>query len=404
MISNTTGQSGFTIGQSGIASDCPAAWAGQSGYAYAEPTVAHYAPIYYTPQQQYVPPPTYLNHSAPYDHRPINVLDRPWQEGRHNSARPNEPYSPGSGGLPPGAIEKIREEMAELFRDRLGVSVARVGQSYQKPYDPRFDTVPYPQGARIPEFSKFSGESGRSTHEHIGQFLAHLGELVDGEAFRVRLFSLSLTGTAFAWYAALPPNSINSWNDLERKFHKHFFSGEYELGLADLASVRQGREESVNDYIRRFWDTRNRCFQIHVADKELAGLAFNGLRSCLREKLDGTQFFSIAQLHQRALACESRSKETSKSASHNVHLVERDSSDDEPADVYTAELVWPTKAKPSACSSLQPVQKNRQEEFKFTFNVAKCDKIFDELVKSGNIKLTHTIPPTDELKRRAYCK
>jgi hypothetical protein len=107
-------------------------------------------------------------------------------------------------------MEKIREEMAELFRDRLGVSVVRVGQSYQKPYDHRFDIVPYPQGARIPEFSKFPYENGRSTHELIGQFLAHLGELVDGEAFRVRLFSLSLTGTAFAWYVALPPNSINS--------------------------------------------------------------------------------------------------------------------------------------------------------------------------------------------------
>jgi hypothetical protein len=80
-------------------------------------------------------------------------------------------------------MEKIREEMAELFRDGLGVSVARVGQSYRKPYDHRFDIVPYPQGARIPEFSKFSGENGRSTHEHIGPFLTHLGKLADGEAF-----------------------------------------------------------------------------------------------------------------------------------------------------------------------------------------------------------------------------
>jgi hypothetical protein len=300
-------------------------------------------------------------------------------------------------------MEKIREEMAELFRDRLGVSVARVGQSYQKPYDHRFDTVPYPQGARIQEFSKFSDENGRSTHEHIGQFLAHLGELADGEAFRVRLFSLSITGTAFAWYAALPPNSINSWNDLESKFHEHFFSGEYKLGLADLASVQQGREESVSDYIRRFWDTRNRCFRIHVADKKLAGLTF-GLLSYLRDKLDGTQFFSIAQLHQRALDCESRFKGTSKSIARTIHLVERDNSDDESADVYAAEFIWPTKAKSSACSSLQPVQKNRQEEIKFTLNVAKCDRIFDELLKNGNIKLTHTIPPMDELKRRAYCK
>jgi hypothetical protein len=38
-------------------------------------------------------------------------------------------------------MEKIREEMVELFQDRLKVSVARVGQSYQKAYDHRFDTV-----------------------------------------------------------------------------------------------------------------------------------------------------------------------------------------------------------------------------------------------------------------------
>jgi hypothetical protein len=128
------------------------------------------------------------------------------------------------------------------------------------------------------------------------------------------------------------------------------------------------------------------------------------LLSYLRDKLDGTQFFSIAQLHQWALACESQFKETSKSAARTIHLIERDSSDDESADVYTAEFIWPTKAKSSACSFLQPVQKNRQEEIKFTFNVAKFGKIFHELLNNGNIKLTHTIPPMDELKRRAYCK
>jgi hypothetical protein len=74
-------------------------------------------------------------------------------------------------------------------------------------------------------------------NEHIGQFLAHLGELADGKAFRVHLFFLSLIGTTFAWYTALPPNSVNSCNDLESKFYEHFFFGEYELGLADLALV-----------------------------------------------------------------------------------------------------------------------------------------------------------------------
>jgi hypothetical protein len=151
---NATGQFGFTIGQ--------------TGYTYPEPAVAHHAPNYYTPQQQYVSPSTYLNHNAPYNHRPINTIDWSQQEGRYTNARPNEPHSLGSGGLPQGAMEKIREEMTKLFRDKFEVSVARVGQSYQNPYNHQFDIVPYPQGARIPEFSKFSGENGRSTHEHIG--------------------------------------------------------------------------------------------------------------------------------------------------------------------------------------------------------------------------------------------
>jgi hypothetical protein len=216
----------------------------------------------------------------------------------------------------------------------------------------------------------------------------------------VRLFSLSLTGIAFAWYAMLPPNSILSWGDLEQKFHDHFFSGDYELDLVDLVGMRQAKDESVNDYIQRFWDTRNRWFHIHLAEKELAGLAFNGLRYYLKEKLEGIQFFTLADLHQRALACESRSKETTKAIRHNVHIVQCDQSrsDDESTEVYAAEMVWPKQAKSLACSSLQPVQKKRQEEIKFTFNVGKCDKIFDELLKNGNIKINHTIPSVDKLK------
>jgi len=126
----------------------------------------------------------------------------------------------------------------------------------------------------MPDFVKFSGEDNRSTREHVSQFVAQLGEVADKEAFRVRLFSLSLTCIAFAWYASLPPNSINSWAEMEHKFHEHFFTGDYELGLADLASVCQGRDESVSEFLKRFRDTRNRCFRLTICDRELAGLAF----------------------------------------------------------------------------------------------------------------------------------
>jgi hypothetical protein len=62
----------------------------------------------------------------------------------------------------------------------------------------------------------------------------------------------------------------------------------------------------------------------------------------LKEKLEGIQFFTLAQLHQRALAYESQSKDTPKATHHNVHIVEcdEDSSDDKPHEVYATEIVW----------------------------------------------------------------
>jgi hypothetical protein len=42
------------------------------------------------------------------------------------------------------------------------------------------------------------------------------------------------------------------------------------------------------------------------------------------------------------------------------------------------------------------VQKKRQEKVKFTFNIGKFVKILDELSKSGNVKINHTIPSRDD--------
>ena len=73
--------------------------------------------------------------------------------------------------------------------------------------------------------------------------------------------------------------------------------------------------------------------------------------------------------------------------------------DNEEKNVQAAEFVWSSKDRPSTCDSLKPINKNRQEEPKFTFDVAKCDRIFDELLNAGKDKLSHAIPPLDELKR-----
>ena len=113
---------------------------------------------------------------------------------------------------------------------------------------------------------------------------------------------------------------------------------------------------------------------------------------------------------QKALANENRAKKARDSQKSNeksnrpVYVLECDSncSDDEGKDVYAAEFVWPSNDKPCVCGSLKPIHKDRQE--KFTFDVSKCERIFDELYKNGYIKMSHVIPPLKKLKQRAYCK
>ena len=153
--------------------------------------------------------------------------------------------------------------------------------------------------------------------------MAQLGEASSSDALRVRLIYLSLTGTAFSWFSSLPPNSVHSWNELEQKFHDHFYSGVIEAKLTDLTSVRQDRDESIHDYFTRFKDVKNRCFNLSISEKYLAGLAFGGLCSHFKEKLEGYTYFSINQLQVAALGQECRfkwAKETCESHQSNTHV------------------------------------------------------------------------------------
>jgi hypothetical protein len=101
-----------------------------------------------------------------------------------------------------------------------------------------------------------------------------------------------------------------------------------------------------------------------ILTKVLADLSFNGLRSLVKEKLEGHDFFfAVSQVHQRALAAESRSKEIQESHRHhrsNSHALEyhSDSLEDESKEVYAPEFVWSPNDKPSTCSSLKPIKKS----------------------------------------------
>jgi hypothetical protein len=130
--------------------------------------------------------------------------------------------------------------------------------------------------------------------------------------------------------------------------------------LSHLTSVKQKHDELVTSYIRRFRETKNRCYNRVISERDLAELAFNGLRSHIKEKLEGHEFIDVAQVLVRALAHESRSKDTRlKSDRPNMHMLDYESSDDESKEVYAAEFKWSSDDKANTCASLKPAHKSR---------------------------------------------
>nr|ABB47190.1 retrotransposon protein, putative, unclassified [Oryza sativa Japonica Group] len=237
-----------------------------------------------------------------------------------------------------------------------------------------------PQGAaqqrpwadKVLDFSKFSGQDGVSTYEHISRFLAQCSEESAIDALRVRLFRLSLSGSAFTWFSSLPYGSINSWANLEKQFHSYFYSGVHEMKLSDLTAIKQRHDEPVHEYIQR-------------------------------EKFSSKDFNSLSHLIQKVTLHEHRSAEVRKSSKKVNHVCPyMYGSDDEEDDSEIAAAEWVRSKKVIPCQWV----KGPGKEEKYDFDITKADKIFDLLLREKQIQLLtgHTIPSAEELGKKRYCK
>ena len=114
----------------------------------------------------------------------------------------------------------------------------------------------------------------------------------------MRFFPSSLTKNAFTWLSSLRPNSIHLWLQLKKSFHEQFFRGQIKISLTNLFSIRWFQGESINDYLTRFRNMKNRCFT-PVPEAEVVEMAMNGLDYKVRKKIVNQQFFELAQLVEK---------------------------------------------------------------------------------------------------------
>ncbi|XP_070668986.1 uncharacterized protein [Malus domestica] len=170
------------------------------------------------------------------------------------------------------------------------------------PYPAYVEQFEYPKGFKIPYFSLFADESSLSSLEHVAHFTAQC-EDVNSDFYKLRLFNFSLTSLAFAWYINLPPDSIQSWEELVKKFYEQFYQPGMEMSVSSLARMAQASDESPMDYLTRFKSARNWC-RVTLPEVKFVRLALNGLDVEYKKKFLGANFRDMYELPQHVEQCD----------------------------------------------------------------------------------------------------
>ncbi|KAM1989090.1 hypothetical protein ACFX15_036152 [Malus domestica] len=96
---------------------------------------------------------------------------------------------------------------------------------------------------------------------------------------RCLLFPSTLSGGALNWYCRLPPETVDSFEELRKLFvSQHIFQTDHLHSADDLYIIRQKLDESLRKYAGRFSHEYSCCAK---ADAKTALKAFTaGLRDC----------------------------------------------------------------------------------------------------------------------------
>jgi hypothetical protein len=130
--------------------------------------------------------------------------------------------------------------------------------------------------------------------------------------------------------------------------------------LSHLAGVKRKPNETMSEYIRRFCETRNKCYSLTIGHRDPAKLAFAGLTTALRDRVEGQDFTDVNHLLQRALVQESHAKEhkvqnrfreNNVKEKSGVNYIGEDIASDDDVDVCITEWVDTSREKLLACHS-----------------------------------------------------
>ncbi|XP_070011334.1 uncharacterized protein [Nicotiana sylvestris] len=147
------------------------------------------------------------------------------------------------------SVQQLQDMITNTIRTQYGVPSQSL-LYYSKPYTKRVDCLTMPTNYQPPKLHQFDGKG--NPRKHIAHFIetsSHAGTHGD---LLVKQFVRYLKGNAFDWYIDLEPESIDSWEQLEKEFLNRFYSTRRTISMIELTGTKQRKNETVVDYINHW--------------------------------------------------------------------------------------------------------------------------------------------------------
>src|ERR1051325_2261524 len=157
-----------------------------------------------------------------------------------------QPQLPASISL---SVQQLQDMIAHSIKAQYGGSL-QASPLYAKPCSKRIDGLRMPAGYQPPKFQQFDGKG--NPRQHVAHFIETCENAGTRGDLMVKQFVRTLKGNAFDWYTDLEPESIDSWEQLEREFLNRFYSTRRIVSMIELTATKQRKGEPVIDYINRW--------------------------------------------------------------------------------------------------------------------------------------------------------
>ncbi|GAU47100.1 hypothetical protein TSUD_403320 [Trifolium subterraneum] len=189
---------------------------------------------------------------------------------------------------------------------------------------------------------------------------------------RLRLFKFSLTGRAKDWLDTLPPGTIATLPELERKFKDRYFPIHTFLERrSEIMNFEQGDGETLYDAWERFKLCLKKCSDHGIDDLQQMQYFTQGLRPQIRMHLDASTGGSLKNKD------EVEAKELIEIMAHNEYRAQNDRGAKKKADILELDtnsaILAQMKLMSSQMEELKKANSKLSQAHVDKFEEVKCD-------------------------------